>query len=136
MATSGTFTIPADSTSGTFVVNITDDALSEASESFKVLTVSDGLGVGTITDNDGVPSLSIDDVSTDEGADSLTFTVSLSAISGQDVNLDYNTTDGSAIAPDDYTATSATLTIPAGSPSGTIAVTIVDDALSESAETF
>jgi hypothetical protein len=88
------------------------------------------------SDDDTPPTLAINDVSADEGADSLTFTVSLSAISGQDVNLDYNTADGSAIAPDDYTAVSATLTIPAGSPNGNIAVTLIDDALSESSETF
>jgi hypothetical protein len=72
----------------------------------------------------------------DEGAGTMSFTVSLSAISGQDVSVDYTTTDGTAITPDDYTATSGTLTIPAGSASGTIAVTIIDDLLSEGAETI
>ena len=41
-------------------------------------------------------------------------TVSLSWPAGQDVQVDYTTQDGSAKAGTDYTATSGTLTIPAG----------------------
>jgi hypothetical protein len=142
-ATSGTVTIPADSGSKTITVILIDDALSEVTESFTVdlsnpvnATIADNQGQGTITDDDPTPSLSVDDVTANEGAGTMTFTVSLSAVSGQAVSVDYTTTDGTAVARDDYTATSGTLTIPAGSGSGTIAVTIIDDAVIEGAETF
>jgi hypothetical protein len=86
----------------------------------------------------GIPSLSlsIDDVSADEGVGTMTFTVSLSAVSGQDVSVDFTATDVTAVSPDDYTGSSGTLTIPMGSSSGTIAVTIIDDGEVETAETF
>ncbi len=64
-------------------------------------TIADNQGQGTITDDDPTPSLSIDDVTADEGAGTMTFTISLSAVSGQAVSVDYTTTDGTAIAPDD-----------------------------------
>ena len=99
-------------------------------------TISDNQGQGTITDDDPAPSLSIDDVTADEGAGTMTFTVSLSSVSGQAVSVGFTTTDGTAVAPDDYTTTSGTLTIAAGSVTGPIAVTIIDDAEIESAETF
>jgi hypothetical protein len=138
-----TVSFAAGETSKTATVLVNGDVLDEADETFLVdlsnpvnATISDNQGVGTITDNDPPPSLSIDDVTADEGAGTMTFTVSLSATSGQAVNVDFATTDGSAVAPDDYTSTAGTLTIPADSLSGTITVPIIDDALSESAEIF
>ena len=64
------------------------------------------------------------------------FTVTLSAPSGRNVSVNYATIDGTAVAGQDYTATSGTLTIPAGNTSGTIAVAISGDHLPESNETF
>jgi hypothetical protein len=133
----------AGDTSKPITVVVNGDLLDEANETILVdlsnavnATIANNQGQGTITDDDPTPSLSIDDVSADEGAGTITFTVSLSAVKGQAVSVDYTTTDGTAVAPDDYTAISGTLTIPAGSGSGTIAVTIIDDAVIESAETF
>ena len=56
-------------------------------------------GVGTIIDDDGEPSLSIDDVSVNEGnsgSNDATFTVTLAPTSGQTVTVDYATADGTA----------------------------------------
>ncbi len=50
--------------------------------------------------------------------------------------MDYVTSDGSAIAPDDYTAIIATATIKDGDTSTTIQVPIFDDSINESEETF
>ena len=49
-------------------------------------TIADALGVGTITDNDPAPPLSVDDVTVAEGnagTIDATFTVSLDAASGR-----------------------------------------------------
>lgn len=52
------------------------------------------------------------------------------------ISVDYATSDGSATAGSDYTATSGTLSIAAGTISNTITVSVTDDATSESDETF
>ena len=49
--------------------------------------------------------------------------------------MDYATSNGTATAGNDYTATSGTLTFPSGVTRRTFAVTINDDALDESDET-
>jgi methyl coenzyme M reductase subunit C len=85
------------------------------------------------------PSLSINDVSLTEGnagTTNFTFTVSLSQASGQPVLVQYATADGTATAGSDYTATSGTLTIPAGQTSGTIVVSVNGDTDVEPNETF
>ena len=64
-------------------------------------TIADGQGVGTIIDDDPLPSLSINDVTVTEGnsgTTNATFTVTLSAASGQAVTVDYATADGTATA--------------------------------------
>ena len=84
-------------------------------------------GVGTITDDDAQPTLSINNVTVtegDSGTVNATFTVSLSAASGQNVTVDYATADGTATAPADYTATSGTLTFTAGQISKQVTVLV------------
>jgi uncharacterized repeat protein (TIGR01451 family)/CSLREA domain-containing protein len=85
------------------------------------------------------PALSIAPVSQNEGNSGTTpfnFTVTLSATSNQPVSVNYATSDGTAIAGSDYTATSGTLTIPASSTSGTITVNVLGDVVYEPNETF
>ena len=73
----------------------------------------------------------------DSGTSTATFTVTLSdAHAGCDVTVDYATQDGSATAGSDYVPTSGTLTIPAGSTSGTIGVTVNGDGTPEPDEMF
>ena len=48
---------------------------------------------GTISDNDATPCVSIDDVTVSEAAGVATFTVTLDALSGQDVIVDYSIAD-------------------------------------------
>ena len=66
----------------------------------------------------------------------LAFTVSLSRSSGNNVTVDYATSDGTATAGADYTATSGTLTISAGSTSATVNVTVLDDSHDDGGETL
>ena len=78
------------------------DTLDEASETATLTlssptnaTISDATGTLTIVDDDAAPSLSINDVSyTESGTGgNATFTVTLSAASGQDVTVDYASSD-------------------------------------------
>ena len=87
-------------------------------------------------------TLSIDDVTVTEGTNPMAvFTVTLNFQGGfRDFNttVDYATSDGTAVAPGDYTQSSGTLTFRAGpSPATmTISIPIVDDALPEPIENF
>ena len=142
-ATSGTLIIPAGETVGTIAVPIVDDVLDEADEAF-TLTLSGGVQAvapvdpvtAIIADDDEPPSLALGDASAAEDAGSVTFEVTLGAVSGQDESVDYTTVDGTAEAGVDYEATSGTLTVPAGETVGTIVVPIVDDVLDEADEAF
>ena len=89
----------------------------------------------------GVPALSINDVSLDEGnagTTTFTFTVSLSTLAGAGgVSFDIATADGTAVAPGDYTPKSLTgQTIPAGNDTYTFDVLVNGDPVAEGNETF
>jgi len=143
----GTLTIPAGNTSGSVTVSIIGDTDVENDETF-TLTLSNPNGAslgtatatGTINDDDSaatlLPTVNISDASVTEGDTDLSFTVSLSAQSSNDVTVDYATSDGTAIAGSDYTAINDTLTIPAGSTSGTVTVRVTGDTDVESNETL
>ncbi|WP_425598817.1 putative Ig domain-containing protein [Xanthomonas cannabis] len=155
-ATSGTdfaavnspLVIPAGQTSGSIVIDPTADATSEPDETV-VITLNAGSGyvvgspnsaTGTIL-NDDVPSLSINDVSVNEGnagTTTATFTVALSQPAGAGgVSFDISTADGTANAGSDYVASSLSgQTIPAGSSSATFSVLVNGDSLNEPDETY
>ena len=80
--------------------------------------------------------LAVNDVRAAEGAGTLGFVVRLDPAADEAVTVDYQTSDGSAQAGSDYTATSGTLTFAAGETSKTIAVPILDDDLEENDETL
>lgn len=85
------------------------------------------------------PTISIADASRlegDSGSSSLAFRVTLSAVSAQDVTVQYTTANNSAVAPGDYTATSALVTIPAGSLTASASVLIIGDTKIEGNENF
>ncbi len=82
-----------------------------------------------------IPTVSVFDASAAEG-DAVAFTVSLSATSDGEVTVDYATSDGTATAGEDYTATSGTLTFQAGDTAKTISVPITDDTEDDGGETF
>ena len=147
-STSGTLTFNAGTTSQTISVSIADDETDESDETF-TLTLSNAAGAdlgtstatGTITNRavvvETTPALSVADGNGKEGDDSsITFTVTLDEAASGSVTVDYATSDGTADAGDDYTATSGTLTFNAGTTSKTISVSIEDDVENESDETF
>ena len=148
-AATGTLTFSADTsqTTATFTVATVSDTTDEDDETFTVTLsgvssnaqISDATAQGTIKDDDGLPMLSVDDVSAEEG-EGLTFTVTLSPESGREVSVSYATSETSpqsAVSGADFTAVSATrLVIPAGTTQKTFTVTTNDDATAELAETF
>jgi len=86
-----------------------------------------------------LPTLSVASASLAEGntgTANMTFTVSLSAASTSAVTVAYATTAGTATSGVDFTATSGTLTIAAGSTSGTVAVPVLGDTVFETNEAF
>ena len=101
IAKNGTLNFPLGTTTQTVTIQVNGDALNEANETFAVnlsnavgATVSKSQGVGTITNDDPLPALSITDVSLNEGntgTASFTFNVTLSAASGRSVTVAYTT---------------------------------------------
>jgi len=142
----GTLTFAPGETSKTISIVILGDTTEEADETFLVTlgnptgaTIADGEATGTITDDDGVPTLSIGDATVVEGNSGevdLVFTITLSNAATTDVTLDYATAAGTAIAGTDFTAATGSLTIPAGQTSATITVKVNGDTLDEANETL
>src|SRR6266545_6970622 len=143
---SGTLTFPAGQTARQVTVQVIGDTLDELDETFAAglsdalnATIGDGQGIGTIADDDPLPSLSIDDVTVtegDSGTVNATFTVSLNTASGRTVAVDYATADGSAHAPADYQPRNGTLTFPAGQTARQVTVLVNGDTIDEAEETF
>jgi len=151
-STSGTLSFAPGETAKTITVPVVGDTIDEPDETFSValsgavdVTIADGLGVGTIVDDDQPSSpgegraISVRNVRVKEGDSGTTaarFTVSLSTASAQDVAVDYTTVDGTAIAPADYSTVSGRLVFPAGATGATVTVPVVGDTVPERRETF
>ncbi|HEX8774850.1 MAG TPA: Calx-beta domain-containing protein, partial [Pyrinomonadaceae bacterium] len=139
--------IPAGQQTYTFTVTVNGDTAVEPTETFMVnvanvvgATVTDGQAVGTIQ-NDDLPTLSINDVSHNEGNNGTTlysFTVSLSDPAPATVTFDIGTQDNTAtVADNDYAAKSLTgQTISQGNQSYTFDVLVNGDLNIEPNETF
>ncbi|MCG6538005.1 MAG: S8 family serine peptidase, partial [Syntrophales bacterium LBB04] len=147
-STSGTLSwADGDTANKTFTVPIINDTLDEINETFTVTLSSPtgGATLGapssatvTITDDDPTPTVQFQSASS-SGSEATTpavITVTLSAASGLTVTVNYATSNGSATAGGDYTATSGTLTFNPGDTSKTISVPITNDTAVEGNETF
>ena len=126
----------------TFTATITDV---EDNSEFEAIDYTSGIAGqtptadATILDNDVQPTISVNDVTVNEDAGTMTFTVELSHATGSNVTFDYATADiipTDAEAGLDYTATSGSGTILATQLSTTITVAITDDYLYEISENF
>ena len=116
-----TLTIPATFTAGEISVFIADDDLTEGTETFTITltnpvnaVIAEGAGTatGTILDDDKT-SISIGDADAYENDGTIAFPLTLSPASASPTTVRYTTFDGTATQPNDYTAATATLTIPA-----------------------
>ena len=97
----------------------------------------DGLAHDSSHKVDWRPGLSVADARAEEGAGAaVEFAVRLGLAATQTVTVNYATADGTALAGQDYTAASGTLTFAAGESSKTVSVAVLDDAHDEGEETF
>jgi len=150
---SGTLIFASGDTSKTFNVTICDDSLFEGGEFFNAFLSSPtgGAVLGspsaesvTITDNDTQPSLQFSTAtdSVGEGGGSKTLTVTRTGATENVVSVDYATATGTATggascaAGIDFVNASGTLNFASGDTSKTFNVTVCDDSLFESSETF
>ena len=144
-AASGTVTFVAGETSKTISVLVDGDRAGELNETFRVniavasgtAVLGDSQGTGTIVDDE--PRVGITSVTKNEGNSGTTpfvFTVTLSSASTATVSLNFATANGSAVTPDDYTATSGSLSFAPGETSKTITVGVKGEKLREGQEVF
>ena len=85
----------------------------------------------------GPPAISVSDANVQEAEGAvLEFSVTLSHLSSRTVTVAYATSDGTAVAGSDYTATSGALTFNAGDTSQTVQVTVLTDSEDEGQETL
>jgi hypothetical protein len=140
--------IPANQPSTTITITVNGDATIETTEQFfvnlsnpSVGTIADGQGIGTIQDDDTpvIPVVSIDDISIAEGTGGTAtaeFTISISAPIDEQITLNFQTNNGTAIAPDDFDDTDIPVVIPINTTTFLVEVDVVSDALQEGNETF
>lgn len=140
--------IPAGGKSFNITINVADDSVDEFNETV-VLTLgspthaakgSPDQHIATILDNDDEPTVyfQMPSQSADETDGQMLVVVRLSAPTGKPVTVPYNVTGTASQGPEaDYTISSSPLTIPAGSTSASIVITINnDDIVGEDDETI
>jgi hypothetical protein len=138
-----TLTFAPGETVKSVAVNVLGDDLGgEGNHTFTVnlsnpsgATIADGVGLGTIIDDEGDPAVSIGDATVIEGGVA-TFPVTLSHPSAQVVTVDYAALGATASIPADFQAASGELEFAVGTTSQNIALTIADDGIDEPAEMF
>lgn len=132
----------------TISVPITDDAVDEPTESFTLALSSPSNNVSgqttpiigspltvQITDNDAVTvSFSAASQTVNEGVGTVTVTATRTGATTFDITVPY-TVSGTATNPADHNAANGSITILAGSSSGSATFTVTDDSLDEPDET-
>lgn len=137
--------IVAGATTSELVISVTGDLTNEDDETFSVgiwtedAVVADLQAIGSIVDDDPVPTVTIGDITMTEGTGGTTtasFTISLSNPTQSPVSVHFQTSPGSAKSPGDFEATSGTLTIAPDGLSGTVTVLVAADGTAERSEYF
>ncbi len=145
--TSGTVVIPAGQTSAQVDVDVKDDAIDEDDETVVLSLTGARLGlqidraqaIGTVADDDGAPTVSVESRTIDEGGTSLTdtpVTFRLSKPSGKEVVATYATLAGSASAGSDYVESSAVIRFAPGETEDVVHLSVTGDTEQEPTETF
>ncbi|MBK8802412.1 MAG: hypothetical protein IPN71_10240 [Fibrobacteres bacterium] len=153
LSANGSLVFAPGQTAKTITVSVLGDSLDEYDEHLKVVLsaasnglIADALGLGTIQDNDTAPALRLNDPVVREGTNidtRATFTASLDRPSGKTITLHWATRDSTAKSTgatgtdtSDFVAASGDVTIPAGSRSVPVPVTIRPDNFGEPSEFF
>ncbi|BAN47488.1 Calx-beta domain-containing protein [Metapseudomonas resinovorans] len=102
-------------------------------------TIARDVAIATVIDNDSpttTPRVSISDFVVDEASREAWFVVSLDRAGTSVVSLNYATQNGSALAGSDYAALTGSLAFAIGETAKTVRVSLINDALAESSESF
>ncbi|HUP86156.1 MAG TPA: Calx-beta domain-containing protein [Acidimicrobiales bacterium] len=138
---------PAGTTTREFDVPVSGDTIDEPNE-FYTVTLSDpenatlgepASNQGTILDDDGAPALSLtapSQVEGNAGTTNFDFEVSLLPASSKTVTVTFNTSDGTAVAGQDYQTTTQSLTFLPNETSKTVSVPVTGETVVESNESF
>lgn len=146
VANTGKVVFEPGETSKTIAIEILGDTRVEATEHFRL----DLLGnygqaidrvIGSIDDDDGtvsLPTVSVSDTTVTYGNNNskALFTVVLDRSSSKPVTVDYTTEDNTAVAGQDYTVASGTLTFVPGERKKTVEVDLIGDRSSSRDEDF
>jgi hypothetical protein len=141
---SGTVTFPPGVKSQRVSIVIKSDTIDEVNEKFKVTlfdpvnaTLAVAIGTASISDDDAASAIRILDTSTSETKLSAAFRVTLNKKSGKTIKVLFDTRNGTAVQPYDYTAiANGTVTFNPGETVKYIKVTVKTDNVTEIAETF
>lgn len=146
-AATGTLTFAPGELSKAFAVLISDDSVFEHTETvnltlrnanpFSATTSAPGnSAILTVVDDDLPPVVTFNSAAytTNEGAGAATITAVLGTASSLPVTVTYSTSNGTAIAVADYTATTAAVIFAPGETSKTFTVAITNDNLDEADE--
>ena len=144
-ATSGTLTFNDGETTKNITIPVLDDNIYEGNETFTVKLSNPSTGnINTptatvnITDNEAAPVISFNPINytIQEDGVSVTMAVYRTGNTTGPVSVNYNTVNGTAISGSDYTGQSGALTFADGETYKPIVISIKDDTIFESSETF
>jgi uncharacterized repeat protein (TIGR01451 family) len=146
LATNGSLSFAPGETNKTVIVRVIGDTLYETNETLLVVlssavnaNIADSQGIGTILNDDPLPTVSVGNVSVvegDAGTTNAAFRVSLSAASGLATTVSYSTVSGTATAGSDFTAVSGSVGFAPGVTNMTVNVPVIGDTTIESDEMF
>ena len=147
VAASGTATFISGVSTTDIEVSLIGDLIPEESKTFEIVLtnptgaalVAESATVVIVNDDGPIPSMSIADSSINEGDAGGTVAelqVALDVAGEIDFSVDYQTVDGTAVAGEDFVATSGTLTIPAGETTAILPLDIVGDVFAENDDVF
>jgi hypothetical protein len=147
-ATQGTLTFNSGESTKTFSIPITDDSIVDGNKTFTLtltipvgVTLGDGSATVSIYDNEagafgsGSLMLTKSNYTAAETDGVAIIEVTRSGGANGTVSVPYGTTDGTATAGADYTATSGTLTFAHGEVRKAFRISLTKDTLSDSGET-
>lgn len=145
-SSSGTVSFSPGSTTAAITVTLSDDAVVESDKTitFAITGVSSNAQIGTIkthtltiTDDDATTTVDFTSAAqtVTETAGSTTVTASIPSARSYDITIPL-TFSGTALVSSDYTASSSSITISAGSTSGSITISLLNDSVADGTKTL